>query len=67
MKLIDPRAFPGDYDPDNTVAVAIPIALIPLLTGHIATLEYPSQWQNETDHTQALQALYLLYERMRGS
>jgi hypothetical protein len=64
MQLIERREFPASYDSTDNVAVDIPRALIPLLTGHIAALEIPSQWVDETDHEQALQAIYLLYERM---
>jgi hypothetical protein len=55
--------LPDDYDPADTKSVAIPKALIPLISGALRDMERDSYWQ-EDDREAGKQAAYLIQERL---
>jgi hypothetical protein len=56
--------FPDPYDPNETIAVDIPKALMPLLGGLIATWEQRRIWKTHDDWMKGYQASLLLQERL---
>lgn len=55
------RELPVDYDPNDTVTLAIPRALIPIIAGLISKLE--TGWE-DADQEQGRQIAYTLEERL---
>jgi hypothetical protein len=55
--------LPDDYDPNNTKSIAIPKALIPLISGALRDMERDSYWREE-DREAGKQAAYSLQEKL---
>lgn len=61
---VEPNTFPASYDPDDTHLVALPVALLPHLSGLIALWEEQDAWESAADWVQGREAAYLLQERI---
>lgn len=60
-----PIDFPASYDPNDTVALAVPRSLVTRLAGDLlARWERRATWETEGDWEQGRQAAYLLQERL---
>lgn len=59
-----PRTFPDNYHPDDTICARIQRGLIPELGGHIQLWETRGGWANEPDFQAGVQAAYLLQQRL---
>jgi hypothetical protein len=56
--------FPSGYDENTTTSVDIPIAMVPIIAGLLAQLEWRASWKTEQDYEDGRQAAYLLQERL---